>query len=503
LKTLSVDVGPGISDLRIAAVWVFVVLNLAVFSMCLLSVWRYGSLFATTGGEPLAVYPIWKGLHHRPIYEWPLVFPFALGLYNYLFYSAYALFLRLFGVQDADIMIWGRLLTVAFAVLGAIAQWKLVQSHLKLRGTRSVLSFFFALSLWLCTSMARQWALSIRTDIAAAALVMVALLVVARQSRFSFAYAGVLFYLAWSFKQSEVLALVAVCLFLLFQKRWRDLTVLATVFAALAAVTLLAGSPQYRYNILVAPRLIAWSLAWAARIAPKALAANAYWVLAPFALLRAADTPRVNNTVRMLITVLAVALLGGLAGMTKVGAWDNYLFEAFAAGSTLLQLAIFSAPGRLVGALVLLGCAQPAVQLATVPTGAHPHTFGTVGIANAAEYADAETMRVRMAQLEKPIFTTDEFLSLPWFSTDNGATPLVIDSKFHEATRASCSNGCVEGMLQRGEIPTVMLSDADVTYQQSLSPNYKKVGEASYSGTRWSIYVLNTPMPSPSSAIGQ
>jgi hypothetical protein len=497
MSSVSKDETPGISDLRAAAVSTFVILNLAVFLIFLLSVCHYGGLFATTGGEPLAVYPIWKALHHRPVYEWPLAFPFSVGLYNYLFYNAYALFLRVMSAQDADIMTLGRLLTIAFAVLGAVAQWKLVEILLKLRGARSAMSLLFALSLWLSTSIARQWVLSVRTDIAATALVMIALFIVARQSRFASAYSGVFFYLAWSFKQSEVLAFVAVCFLLLLQRRWRDLSMLATVFVALTAVTLFVGTPEYRYNILVAPRLVAWSLTWAARIAPKTLAANAYWVLAPFTVLRAPRAVRAENTVRMLMIVFAVAMLGGLAGMTKVGAWDNYLLEAFAAGSTLLHLAVFTMPGRLVSTLVLFGCAQPAVQVATVPTGAHPHPFGTVGIATNAEYADAIAMRNIMAQLKKPIFTTDEFLSLPWFSADNRSSALVVDAKFHEATEGSCANGCVEGMLQRSEIPTVMLSKFDTVYLKNLSPNYEKVAEAPYSGKLWSIYVLNPLRSNP------
>jgi hypothetical protein len=194
---------------------------------------------------------------------------------------------------------------------------------------------------------------------------------------------------------------------------------------------------------------------------------------------------------------------------------------------------------------MLFACVQPAVQAATVPSGAHPHAFGTVGIATAAEYAEAAALGDRLALMKKPIFTTNEVFSLPWFSNDNRYPALVIDTIFHDATRASCSNGCVEGMLQRGEIPTVMLpsvkapssphvppsgsprrpalartrpksnwvarkinllkrllkggrhqdqlypgATSDSIYQNSLNPNYKKVGEYPYSGRMWSLYVI-------------
>ena len=79
---------------------------------------------------------------------------------------------------------------------------------------------------------------------------------------------------------------------------------------------------------------------------------------------------RIDSAVRMLLVVFAVALAGGLAGLTKAGAYSEYLLEAFVAGSTLLQMAVFVAPGRFVNALVVFGCIQPTVQLATVPSGA-------------------------------------------------------------------------------------------------------------------------------------
>jgi cytochrome c oxidase subunit IV len=352
----------------------FVLLNIAVFLLRAVSIGRYGALFASSGAEPLAIYPVWKAVHHLPAYGWPLAFPFSLALYNYLFYYGYAFFLRLVGASGADILPWGRLFTAGFAMMGAIAQWKLVQSHLKLRGACSALSLFFAVGLWYCASMVSFWAVSIRPDMAAVAVVMAALWIVVRQPRFAFAYAGVLFYLAWSFKQSVILALAGVCIFLLLHKRWRDLALLAAVFAALVSATLLLGSPEYRYNILVAPRLVReFSLMHAFSRGERALIENAYWILTPAVLIFAAGARRLDNTVRLLITVLAMALVGGLAGMTKSGGADNYLLEAFVAGSTLLQIAIFTAPGRLTSLVVLLNRqsnwqrSQPAPSTRTLP----------------------------------------------------------------------------------------------------------------------------------------
>src|ERR1035441_8311389 len=103
MKNLSKETGVGISDLGVAAVLLFVILNLAVFFIRLVSVWHYGSLFPTTGSESPMIYSVWKRMHDLSVYEWPFTYPFSLSLYNYLFYDTYAAFFKLVGIWDADI----------------------------------------------------------------------------------------------------------------------------------------------------------------------------------------------------------------------------------------------------------------------------------------------------------------------------------------------------------------------------------------------------------------
>ena len=100
MKFISKDSGTQVPDLLAAAVLLFVILNLAVFLLRVVSVWRYGALFTTSGAEPLVIYPVWKALHGLPVYEWPLQYPFSLSIYNYLFYFGYAFFLRLAGTVE-------------------------------------------------------------------------------------------------------------------------------------------------------------------------------------------------------------------------------------------------------------------------------------------------------------------------------------------------------------------------------------------------------------------
>jgi hypothetical protein len=502
---------------RAAALLAFFALNLIVYLIRMVSVWRYGSLFCPTATESPMIDSVWRCMHHRTLYPWPFAPPFSLSLYNYLFYYAYASALRLIGAVDAGILTWGRQLTLVFALAGSLAQWRLVRRLLALRGSANWLSLALAVGLWLCTALIKYWALVIRPDVAAAALVMIALLIVARQPRFCFAYAGMLLYLAWAFKQSVVLTFAALCVWLVWQKRWRDLASLGAVFAALVAVTLLLGTPEYRFSLLVAPRMVAgfnFGLRWILHTLGSGLTAvslNLFWIAAPFVLLRTAKSPcpilsafsaeraeSFKRIISLLTFIFGFALLAGLAGMGKVGATSNYLFEAFIAGSTLLQIAVFTVPGRLVTGLMIFGCVQPAVQIAGVAIGYHHQgNRDRVPIATAPEFAQAEALRNRLAAMPKPLFTTDEALQLPWISTTNDAPAFTFDPNFQQAARSRDQNGGVEGMLQRGEIPTVLLAPGDLVYLRALNPMYRKAGESNQQGVPYTIYEFDPGAPPP------
>jgi hypothetical protein len=495
----SSESGHCLTRLRVVAVVLFAAFNLAVYFIRARSVFKYGSLFSTESGEFLMIYSVWKGMRHLPVYEWPFTYPFTISLYNYLFYETYIVFLRLIGAWDSGIETWGRLFTSVFALAGAVAQWRLVQGWLKLRGARSLLSLVFALALWFSTSMVRFWALTIRPDLGAIAMVMIALVFVLRPWRFSFALAGLFFYFAWSFKQSVVLTLAAVCLFLLFHKRWRDLTLLVSVFALLTAATLMLGSPEYRFSVLVAPKLVVgFFLQNVLKQGAPFVVENCYWLPIPIVLFLTTGVRRTDNAFRLLISVFVLAFIGGSFAMSKVGGAPNYLLESFVAASTLFQFAVFTAPPRIVTYLLLLGCVQPALQLAAASSGRQ--TFGTVEVATASDYANAVAVRDRLAQLKKPIFTTDQSFNQPWISTGDQAPALIIDPQFHAATRARCENGGIEALLQKGEIPTVILNTGNA-YEKELSPNYVKTGSFLHQGVPYNqgvpydIYSIKTRAP--------
>jgi hypothetical protein len=50
-------------------------------------------------------------------------------------------------------------------------------------------------------------------------------------------------------------------------------------------------------------------------------------------------------------------------------------------------------------------------------------------------------------------------------------------------------------MLQRGEIPAVMLAPSDLVYLKSLHPGYRKVGESLQQGVTYNIYEFSASPP--------
>src|SRR3989442_1406636 len=76
-----------------------------------------GAFCPTTGYESLMAYSVWKIQNHLSLYEWPQREPFALTLYNYLFYALYEHLLNCLRASGVGILLAGRMLTLLFACL--------------------------------------------------------------------------------------------------------------------------------------------------------------------------------------------------------------------------------------------------------------------------------------------------------------------------------------------------------------------------------------------------
>jgi len=472
-----------------AAILVFVGLNLIVFLVRAVSVLRFGSLFGTTGGECMMIYSVWKAMHGHAIYEWPLARPYSLSLYNYLFYFFYAVSLRLGGWWDAQILTYGRMLTAAFAALGAMVQWKLVAAKLTSR-SQKYWCLLLCTALWFSTSFVRWWALTIRPDIPALALVMLGLLCLIKiGSHRGTLLAAICFYLAWSFKQSIAMTAAACILYLFFVRR-RSAFMLLAVLATAVATTYWLGSSAYRYSVFVAPGVVsAFSLRNAVHSLQQPLMAGSYiWL--PLLASLASPWKRDFDAKSLLRVSAVVGLIGGAAAMAKGGAADNYLFEAFASATTLLLIELFENPTRRVAALlVALGCIQPAVQIGSQLL--HKRQFGVLEIATLGEFDAAISLQHRIQALPKPLLTSDEIFSLPWNSSDNSYPAYVIDPVFEFAAGKRYVDGGPVTLVENQHVPSLMLRPDDLDLRRALVGKYHKVGDEVHQNFHYEVFVRN------------
>jgi len=218
--------------------------------------------------EGPGIYAIWKVQHGYPAYEWPTRDFFALTLYNFLFYQSYARLLSPLGLPSVWLPVAARLLTVLFAAAGAVIQYALTAGILKRRGVESHKAVLaaFAFCTWFGFGFIGLWSVSARPDVPASTFALAGFAacvsVVDGRSPARLIVAGILFYLAWAFKQSAIATLGGVCLYFLAVRRSiRDVALTAAPFAALAALTIALGGEAYRYNVLVAPQ-VAGQLDW-------------------------------------------------------------------------------------------------------------------------------------------------------------------------------------------------------------------------------------------------
>ncbi len=486
-----------------AMIVLIAVLNLAVFAQRLTSVLRDGQYVVTTGIESPALYGIWKRLHGFPVYEFPNGGSFAAQLFNFGFYEFYARVLRWLRIDGAAISVGARLITLAFGLAGMLLTAALLRRMLpgRMNGAQRVCEkrsndpsrdregavlcgplpygrgserpsytpsqriclLCLAITLWLGTNFTSWWTLTARPDVAAAALVTAGTLLylgaVSRKSLWRLAAASCVFFLAWTMKQTFVFTFASAIVCTVWVLRsGRATMALILPFAMLAAASIAAGTPAYRYLCFHVPRVAPLDLHYAAMTLLKVV--GTAWqifvpafVLGTFVLIRfvrgqqrfdwkqSADPAQFGPL--LLAVVAIVAGIVGVLGMTRSGASRNYLFECFFAAGTLWALALMrptagtsvrevaASPSRMALWMLILvvTAALPAAQLAL------PNRIGKQIKADARTRQMQTRLGQRCTALPKPLLTFIEPFNLPWFSSQNEYPAYVIDPYVYEPLR--------------------------------------------------------------------
>jgi hypothetical protein len=460
--------------------------------------------------EGPVLYALWRVQHGYPLYEWPTRPVFTLTLYNFLFYETYATVTRLLGAFDGRMIVAARFVTLACAAAGAAAQYAASRRMFAAASPPTLLLAMMAIATWIGCAMPGWWTFSIRPDIPGTALSALAIGLAARtftgESRGWLAAAGGAFLAAWCFKQSEIAMVAATCAYvLLWRRSLAELLLVAAPVVAGAGLTLLAGGPIYRTNVLAAPmlqawqphlplhwyrsifliNLLPWSMAGYATVAllrplltdgPRALAAMPARSVALFG----ADLtyPLVMTCVALPLTTMMLSRVGsatnhalGLALAAALvctgvlaGAWHRRRDVIFlAAAAMVLPMIAFDAAllsGREQG--------RAATLLQLKVWGDRLH------LASRETFDSRAALAARLPALPPPIYTEDELFALPWHSSGGRYPAVVIDTLFYEEQRRQgrVETG-VDGLFRRRYFGAAVLPDESPYVPIAIHAGYR------------------------------
>jgi hypothetical protein len=416
---------------------------LAMFWQRLSSVLHCWHWNIAEGREGPGIYALWRVLHGYPLYEWPNRPPYSLTLYNFGFYHFYAAVMRLFGVNDESLLIAPRFLTLLASPLGALLFARLAWSLAPARtsGGRIALGAL-SFGIWFGTQLFAWWPLGIRPDLWALLTELAAVALVLRglesDSPLTFLLASLVFFLAWSLKQSALLSLLgSLAAVFVLKRRWPELLALGAPCSLLIGLCLAFGGERYRVCLLVAPAISRFHLKLLFEVLSRALPQNAWhFGFAPLALLLEARSglraawQRRALTERAVLIIGLIALVFGAAGLGREGANKNYLFDAYVLGTlaswaALVRFLEAPSPPRvplvLAAALLVPWTVFPFAQLAM------PNVLGRVDLCSAEQKPTLDALAQTLARLPKPLYSSDDIRSQPWRATDNRYPAVVLD----------------------------------------------------------------------------
>lgn len=488
------------SAARRAFAWLLAILvaaNLAVFAVRLLSVLRFGRLVPLPIEGP-GIYAMWRILHGFPLYEWPDRDFYSLTLYNFLFYQLYARVLGLVGVDGEWMPVAARFVTLALACAGAWIHYRTLRFVTGAPGAASRRTLMaIALTVWFGCNLTGWWTLAIRSDIAAVLFSTAALLAClaaeARSERRLLIAAGVLFFLAWACKQSNVGVLIGVVGYLLLWKRSiGDAVRVAAPVAVLAGMALVLGGDVYRANIVDAARvgaIVPWMALHGLRsvLLPNAL----IWLLPLWLLFTAGPGGRrtidsltdlihlpdrfarvTGRPVELVVFACGGSLAVGLVLLTKAGSEVNHILDLYVCASLLCGAALtapvpeMTARRRSVVATVLL-VPMVAFSVATlsgdrgapVVDAIRVFARGRQTLALSRDDYDRRAELLAIVEgLPKPVFIEDDILGQPWFATGGRHPAVILDRVYYDTALGQGKlGGGLEALIERRHFAALLI----------------------------------------------
>ncbi len=410
----------------------------------------------TTGCEEESMFSIWRAARGQPVYADPAHPPYASAYFNWLFYALYGAVCE--RVPDNLLVIVGRSVTATIAllaslVLGLRAAAVAKNAALRLAGIAFAAFLFFG-------PLAGWWTVTLRPDIPALAAEVLGVVFFLRwhhrRPLFATFVAVFFFYCAWAFKPIVLSGPLAVGLFLLCRRCWRDALLLAVSSALLWALTLALGGPAYRsalFGTAVTNSFVAVDGLITLRHAALCLAPLV--VFLPSILLawrrhRAGQTRSPTHDALHLAVVAFIPVTAVfMAAAGKIGAGPNYFF----ASASLLTVAV--AVGLFQHESVRLPAALGLGLMVVLQLGLICGLWGTLTLRPNA--LDLSSRWQVFRKLPEPRFSEDLRLNLPWLSPRSPPLVLAFNYRLFRAEGKNYAHGGVGGMIERGEFASVFI----------------------------------------------
>lgn len=424
----------------------------------------------TSGFEEESWFALWRTVHDRPVYADASRLPYAAAYFNWLFYASYAgpVGLAVGRWGDAIIPVAGRLVTAIGALAGAAGLFVLLRRMLAgrvwLAAALVSMVFFGSLVSW--------WAHTVRPDVWALALETSALAVLLLHYRTrpltAVLAASLLFYGAWSFKQSYVFGLGGAWLFLVWHRQWRLGFLLAVSTVVLWVATFALMGPDYRAAVrsLAANNVFYFAQGWETL---RDLVAKSVplWLLAFGVLFRRGsdtETPLATDAIALGRLGLLVALPLGFAASCKLGAASNYYF------TTLVMLALVAG-----GSNALRPKAWPVAIACGLAAGLQLLALlGHAGKVSLREQTTSLTATWNAWQHEaEPRFSVLTSLNLPWLNKSSPPLVLAFNYGMDRAAGRAFERDGVGGLIAAGYFQSLLLpSDTALTYDGASLGGY-------------------------------
>jgi len=312
-----------------------------------------------------------------------------------------------------------------------------------------------------------------------------------------------LFYAAWSFKQTTVLLFVACCLIVLIAQRWMaGFVALIIPFGVLVVATFVAGGRNYYLNTIFAPSINAFVASTGiAEIAKAILASPFLWIcgLVGFSeLLSQKVSTGHGGSLRSPIT--QVLLLGYLLcvvgdglGICRLGSARNTLLEAFLVSAILACIVLSDMPAsgeassrKTVRNAALLIAATANVLVLSGRLISLPG-LGRLTVASSDDFASRLKLAKSMEDLPAPVLIREGILTLPWYANKNHYPAVMDDYLFYQAAlqRGDLKEYPIQVLVASHHFRSLLVTEQDPALGWALEAGCRM--NASQTFSEWSL----------------